>query len=199
MKNKNNQRGFKFYDLLKFIAPNGDVPAKRTLPSFAGVLEVKHYISGRLRVRIPSMKGDSRLAEYIVKALSPVRGIDEVSANPLLGTALVKFDETLLSPEIVITALSHCFDFGAAIKSRRSIFGNELKLFRFSLDQAVMQKTLGLFDLRSAVSLLLMFQLARGLSKWRRGAPVFNGNDKQPFPIALVWWLLQTIGHERMF
>lgn len=183
--------------MLKSLLPACPDLAKKMLPSFAGVLEVKHYIRGRLRLRVPSMRGDSRLALFVEKALGCVRGIESVSANPILGTVLVKFDERAISPEIVITAVSRCFDFQNAVKSRRSIVGNELKVLRFSLDQAVMQKTFGFFDLRSALSLMLIFQLIRGVSAWKRGSAATVRAQKQSFPIALIWWLLQCIGHDK--
>ena len=184
--------GIKISNLFKVFEKQENEILKDMLPSFSGVLEVKHYIKGRLRVKIPAIKGNAQTAEFMEKALSPITGMKSVSVNPLLGTVLLKFDEAALSPEIVITALSRCFNFDAAVKNRKSILGKELKLFRFAIDQAVLKKTCGILDIRSAMSLLLIFQLIRGVAMWRRGS-MQQPQTKPPFPISLVWWLFQSI------
>jgi|GEM_PF-212817 len=184
--------GIKISNLFKVFEKQEGEILKDMLPSFSGVLEVKHYIRGRLRVKIPAIKGNVQTAEFMEKALSPITGMKSVSVNPLLGTVLLKFDEAALSPEIVITALSRCFNFDAAVKNRKSILGKELKLFRFAIDQAVLKKTCGILDIRSAMSLLLIFQLIRGVAMWRRGS-MQQPQTKPPFPISLVWWLFQSI------
>ena len=198
MKNKRKFGGFGFSDLCNIFAKEEKDILKDMLPSFSGVLEVKHYVKGRLRVKIPAIKGSTQSAEFIEKALSPIRGMKSVSANAMLGTVLLKFDESILRPDVVITALSRCFNFDAAIKNRKSIIGNEFKLFRFALDQAVMKKTCGVLDIRSAMSLLLLFQLVKAILRWRRSTLGQQTQSKPPFPISLIWWLLQSIDN-RLF
>ena len=92
------------------IQGNSILDAAMRAPSFQGVLEVKHSIAGRMRVRIPSMKSNRAIAERIVKTLSGVGGIRKISANPMLGTVLVEYDAKTLSPVIVVSALTYCFD-----------------------------------------------------------------------------------------
>lgn len=193
MKKYGKLGGIKISNLFKVFEKREGEILKDMLPSFSGVLEVKHYIKGRLRVKIPAIKGSAQTAEFMEKALSPIAGMKSVSVNPLLGTVLLKFDEAALSPEIVITALSRCFNFDAAVKNRKSILGKELKLFRFAIDQAVLKKTCGILDIRSAMSLLLIFQLIRGIASWRMGSLQQPQTKKPPFPISLVWWLFQSI------
>ena len=193
MKKYGKLGGIKISNLFKVFEKREGEILKDMLPSFSGVLEVKHYIKGRLRVKIPAIKGSAQTAEFMEKALSPIAGMKSVSVNPLLGTVLLEFDEAALSPEIVITALSRCFNFDAAVKNRKSILGKELKLFRFAIDQAVLKKTCGILDIRSAMSLLLIFQLIRGIASWRMGSLQQPQTKKPPFPISLVWWLFQSI------
>ena len=193
MKKYGKLGGIKISNLFKVFEKREGEILKDMLPSFSGVLEVKHYIKGRLRVKIPAIKGSAQTAEFMEKALSPIAGMKSVSVNPLLGTVLLKFDEAALSPEIVITALSRCFNFDAAVKNRKSILGKELKLFRFAIDQAVLKKTCGILDIRSAMSLLLIFQLIRGIASWRMGSLQQPQTKKPPFPVSLVWWLFQSI------
>ncbi len=193
MKKYGKLGGIKISNLFKVFEKREGEILKDMLPSFSGVLEVKHYIKGRLRVKIPAIKGSAQTAEFMEKALSPIAGMKSVSVNPLLGTVLLEFDEAALSPEIVITALSRCFNFDAAVKNRKSILGKELKLFRFAIDQAVLKKTCGILDIRSAMSLLLIFQLIRGIASWRMGSLQQPQTKKSPFPISLVWWLFQSI------
>jgi hypothetical protein len=50
---------------------------------------IAHRIPGRIRIRIPSAKGDSEFLEQARAALSALPGVLEVSCNPLTGSILV--------------------------------------------------------------------------------------------------------------
>ena len=163
-------------------------------PSFPGVLEVVHSITGRMRVKIPSMKGNRTLAESIIKAISPVRGIRKISANTLLGTLLVEYDPAVLTPVIVVSALSYCFGFDAEIHSRKSVFAREVSTIGSAFNEAVLQRTHGVFDLRAIMMLLLILQILKTI-------PFFNKKAGLPnlpsFPINLLWWLFQSINNNK--
>lgn len=160
-------------------------------PSFHGVLEVVHSISGRMRVKIPAMKADTVLASHILKALSPVKGIREITANPMLGTLLIKYDPYVLTPVIVVSALTYCFDFESALKARKSILVREFSAIGFALNQAVLQRSRGIFDIKAIMTLLLLFQLATAIPFVKRK---FGLTQTASLPINIIWWLYQSLG-----
>ncbi len=164
-------------------------------PSFAGVLEVVHSIPGRIRVKIPSTKGVPVLSDNIVKAMSPVRGVKKISANALLGTFLIEYDSAVLSPTIVVSALTYCFNFEGEMRARKSILAKELSTVGFALNQALLSRTKGILDIRAAITLLLVFQLVKSIPIVRRKL----GLQASPtyFPINLIWWLFQSVSHSR--
>jgi len=53
---------------------------------------IAHHTKGRLRIRVPSAKGDPAALEQIRNALSPVRGVHEVIVNQAIGTITVHYD-----------------------------------------------------------------------------------------------------------
>ncbi len=148
--------------------------------SFAGVLEVVHALPGRLRLRVPSLCGRPRALADFAASLKRLDGIHDVTVNPVLGTALVRYDAAALTPSLVVAAATHGFDFEAAMRSQRSIVGGELRAIHYALNQAVLQRTGGLFDLPAIMTVLLIIVLVRGLSG--RGGPKFS-------PLAVLWWL----------
>src|SRR5271165_2841975 len=53
---------------------------------------VAHHTKGRLRIRVPSAKGDPAALEEIKRSLSPVPGISEVIINEAIGSITVNYD-----------------------------------------------------------------------------------------------------------
>lgn len=53
---------------------------------------VAHHTKGRLRIRVPSAKGDPAALEEIKRSLSPIPGVSEVVVNDAIGTITVHYD-----------------------------------------------------------------------------------------------------------
>jgi hypothetical protein len=53
---------------------------------------VAHHTKGRLRIRVPSAKGNAAALEEISRTLSPVPGVSEVIVNEAIGTITVLYD-----------------------------------------------------------------------------------------------------------
>ena len=51
-------------------------------------LHVAHQVPGRVRMKIPSAKGNPELLEEMKQTLSVIPGIEEVIINPATGLAL---------------------------------------------------------------------------------------------------------------
>ena len=57
-----------------------------------GDIELLHAIPGRVRMRVPEMKGNPDLAREIEKYLSDIKLVHRVEVNPLTGSVLVVYD-----------------------------------------------------------------------------------------------------------
>jgi hypothetical protein len=53
---------------------------------------VAHHTKGRLRIRVPSAKGNPEALEEIKRSLTPITGVSEVTVNDAIGTITVKYD-----------------------------------------------------------------------------------------------------------
>jgi hypothetical protein len=53
---------------------------------------VAHHTKGRLRIRVPSAKGDPAALQEIARTLSPVMGVSEVIVNETTGSITVHYD-----------------------------------------------------------------------------------------------------------
>lgn len=178
-KNSFNNSNASFWDVF-----SRDEHDKSKLPSFSGVLEVRHSIPGRMRLWIPSLKGDAVASRDFQENLSRLRGVRRVDVNVFLGTCLVEYDARELTAALIVAAASRCFDFERQIQNRQSTLWQEMKTIRFALDQALLRRTFGLLDLRSAMTLFLSLSLARGVVRQK--------NATFP-PINMIWWLFQSI------
>ena len=160
------------------------VEAKADVISFVGVLEVVHTLPGRMRLRVPSLKGREKGMMEFAANLKRLEGIESVAVNPLLGTALVKYDAAKLEASLVVAGATKSFDFETAFRMQRSIVGGELKAIHYAINQAILKRSGGLLDLPALMTVLLVFTLVRGLAG--RGGAKFS-------PLAVLWWLHQSL------
>ena len=81
--------------------------AHQQIVSFSGVLEVVHALPGRMRLRMPSLRARARALAEFATSLKRLEGIQDVTVNPVLGTALVRYDAAKLTPSLVVAAATH--------------------------------------------------------------------------------------------
>jgi Heavy metal associated domain 2 len=55
-------------------------------------LQIAHQVPGRIRMKIPSAKGDPTMLEEIQKTFSAIPGIEEVVVNPATGSLVLRYD-----------------------------------------------------------------------------------------------------------
>jgi copper chaperone CopZ len=51
-----------------------------------------HMIEGRLRIKVPEVKGAPERARVIESQIRMIDGVDEVVANPITGSVLIHYD-----------------------------------------------------------------------------------------------------------
>jgi cation transport ATPase len=55
-------------------------------------LQIAHQVPGRIRMKIPSAKGNSAMLEEIQKTFSAIPGIEQVVVNPETGSVVLRYD-----------------------------------------------------------------------------------------------------------
>ena len=158
--------------------------AHQQIVSFSGVLEVVHALPGRMRLRMPSLRARARALAEFATSLKRLEGIQDVTVNPVLGTALVRYDAAKLTPSLVVAAATHGFDFETAVRNHQSLVGGELRALHYAFNQAIMQRTGGVLDLPALMTVLLIVTFVRGITG--RGGPKVS-------PLAVLWWLYRSL------
>ena len=64
-----------------------------------------HLLDGRLRIKIPEVKGMPQQAVMVEQVLLGMDGITDVTANPTTGNVLVLFDASVIGQQDILTAL----------------------------------------------------------------------------------------------
>ncbi len=64
-----------------------------------------HALEGRLRIKIPEVKGAPLACREVERHLLLSVGVDEVSANPVTGNILILYNPRLIGQEEIILAL----------------------------------------------------------------------------------------------
>lgn len=158
--------------------------AHQQIVSFSGVLEVVHALPGRMRLRMPSLRARARALTEFATSLKRLEGVQDVTVNPVLGTALVRYDAAKLTPSLVVAAATHGFDFETAVRNHQSLVGGELRALHYAFNQAIMQRTGGVLDLPALMTVLLIVTFVRGITG--RGGPKVS-------PLAVLWWLHRSL------
>ena len=60
---------------------------------------------GRLRIKVPRLKGSSEIAQRAERVLKNIKGVSNATANPLTGNALVLFDPQTITDATLIEVL----------------------------------------------------------------------------------------------
>ncbi len=63
-----------------------------------------HALEGRLRIKIPEVKGAPPKAREVERHLAACAGVEEVSASPITGSVLVHYNPRLIGQEEIIFA-----------------------------------------------------------------------------------------------
>jgi len=64
-----------------------------------------HILEGRLRIKIPKVKGSDGQAQELEQQLRQSTGIESVSANPITGNVLVLYNPRLIDQWNIISSL----------------------------------------------------------------------------------------------
>jgi len=125
---------------------------------------VSHRMSHRLRIKIPSRKGDESYFSRLRERLAECPGIEHVRVNPGIGTTLIVHSCT--TKELVEFAKKkHLFELKRVVRAPATLFGNMAKTFE-GYNKNLRTWTDGELDIQSLVFLSLLvsgiWEVARG-------------------------------------
>jgi copper chaperone CopZ len=83
-----------------------------------------HILDGRLRIKLPQVKGAPQRALAVEQLLLGLDGVTDVTANPITGNVLVLFPAAVIGQHDIITALQktgYLSDDHAAAQGRTSL------------------------------------------------------------------------------
>lgn len=125
---------------------------------------VSHRMSCRLRIKVPSKKGDVSYFSTLFERLSGCPGVEEITVNPQIGSALILY--TCKTKEIIEFAKEKgLFHLKRVSRPRKTLFGNVADTFR-AYNKNLRQVTDGELDIPSLVFLSLLvsgvWQIAKG-------------------------------------
>lgn len=152
---------------------------KKMLPDFYGILEVQHYIKGRIRLKVNSLIQDDEKAKELVGKLASLNGIEDISVNTLIGSVLIKFSEEVVDPITLIGAVLSILGLEEEVfdKKNGKLFSGMREVIE-SIDFTIYNKTKGILDLKSTIALLFIIN---GIRKIRQNPIMPNG-------VNLLWW-----------
>lgn len=130
---------------------------KSNLPSFKGVLEIKHSINGRIRFYIPMLNNNEEAKELLIGQLSRVPAIKVVEVNTITNSLLVVYDEKAVDPAVLIGVIAKLLSLEESLtKKPEALVTRELKNMKEAVNMAVYEKTSGLLDIKSIITILLV-------------------------------------------
>lgn len=155
------------------------------VPSFKGIVEVKHYLPGRIRLYVPVLKDDLAAREVLINQLSKIEFIELKDINIFIGTMLLSFDIQKIKPMLVVGIIVKLLGLEESINnSEESLVKKEINNLKSSLNLAVYNKTNGILDFNSIITLGL---LASGINS------CVKNQGARPSGISYLWWAYSTI------
>ena len=66
-----------------------------------------HILDGRIRIKVPEVKGSHAMASEMESQLAKLNGVAHVKANPLTGYVLALFDSQVISHYHVFAVINN--------------------------------------------------------------------------------------------
>lgn len=162
---------------------------QKKIVSFANIIELKHYLPGRIRLYVPKLKNPDFDLKDLQKQLKPIKGILSVKINQLTGNFLIHFNPQDLDSVLIVPILIRLIGLEADIeKIPVAGLGKTIQSIKKTLNRAIYDFSNGLVDLPtlSSTALLLIagYQYLKNRTLGTPGAFVLlfwalNGLPKQ--------------------
>ncbi len=144
-------------------------------------VRTEHMLPGRVRFRVPSLRGNAASGEHLATALDGVASIKKVCVNTVTGSVLIHYDAQTLNAALLVAAVIKVLGLeGELEKVPVSRLQRELRQVSKALNRALYDQTNGLLDMKSAIFLSLAALGTVKLLQQRSLA--------LPAGFTLLWW-----------
>nr|WP_300004096.1 hypothetical protein [Tissierella sp.] len=149
------------------------------VPTFRGVIEVKHKLQGRIRFALPLLKGNPEAFEELKSQLDRIEPILGVETNYITGSLLVNYREDI-QPTLIVGILIKLLGLEERVRNKPQAFiTREFKSAQDSVSLAIDEKTKGFLDLNAVFFLLFT---ATGISR------IIKNPKVGPAGFTYLWW-----------
>ena len=153
---------------------------------FPGTLEIKHSLPGRIRFFVPSLVHCSKGKEILEAKMSPIEGIKKVEVNIITGSLLVHYDLEEIEKILIIGIIVKLLGLDDKIQTKEiSIIRKEIINWNEALSYSIYEKTKGLLDIKTALSLTFAFYGLKGL--------FFSTEIAKANPYSLLYWAYRSL------
>ncbi len=155
--------------------------------SIKGVIEVKHTLTDRIRVSIPSLKNSPEVVKHLIEEVNKIDAVQSITASPVTGSVLISYNQSEIEPVLMLGILVRLLQLDEQIGAKeKSMLEKEFSTISNSFDKSLLTTTKGVVDTKSVVTLFLIAGLAYTVHKNFRSLAML------PTPLTLLWWLYQN-------
>jgi copper chaperone CopZ len=104
--------------------------------------EYCHILDGRIRIKVPEVKGSHAKAGEMESELAKLNGVAHVTANPLTGNVLVLFDSQVINHYHVVAVMKdlNCLNEKASVSPRSHNYVSQF--FLQSVTELVLERVI---------------------------------------------------------
>lgn len=120
---------------------------------YNNVLDVRHSIPGRLRLGSKQLTSEP-MANALMVQLTKIDSIQQVSVNTVTGSILIIYEADKVDDQLLIGAVVKLLGLEEdLLHKKESIIKQEIKLVGSSINNSIYDKTHGILDGKTAVSM----------------------------------------------
>ncbi|WP_297436489.1 HMA2 domain-containing protein [uncultured Clostridium sp.] len=128
------------------------------LPSFKGVIEVKHSLRGRVRLYVPIVKNNEEAGQLLISQLGRVETISHIEVNSVTGSVVIKYDAEKIDPALLIGVVAKLLQIESELtKNKEALVSKELGNVKEALNMSIYNKTNGILDMKSVYIIMILF------------------------------------------
>lgn len=157
-----------------------------TLPSFKNIIEVKHFLPGRIRMYTPKLVNNQKDKKHLINQLLGIDGIDKIEINTITGSLLILYDINKVECSILYSAIIRLLDLEQYIdRNEKPLILREIHEISKALNRGMYEKTNGIIDIKTLISLSLVFIALKEYYS--------NSNINKPGVYTLLWWAYSSL------
>ncbi|WBW95034.1 HMA2 domain-containing protein [Oceanirhabdus sp. W0125-5] len=151
------------------------------LPSFKNIIEVKHFLAGRVRIYAPKLVNNETDKNLLSTQFSKIDGINEFQVNTLTGSILVLYDINKVDAGILYSAIIRLLELEPLIDNKKTpLVSREIKQVGEAFNQGIFEKTNGIIDAETIIPVSFIILALKEIYN--------NPSAGKPGAYTLLWW-----------